>query len=105
MAHVGIEPLPENISGDLRVVVLWSIVARFLLSLGFVLRCRRLNAYTCAFCVDACWARCRNRQPFCVTVALSNTHSEAAACSTQYTALHMIRGTQYKQLQIMLLAS
>jgi len=64
MAHVGIEPLLENIGGDLRVVVLWSIVARFLLSLGFVLRCRRLYACTCAFCVDACWARCRNRQPF-----------------------------------------
>ena len=38
MAHVGIEPLLEDVGGNLGVVVLWSIVAGLFLSLGFVLR-------------------------------------------------------------------
>jgi len=94
MAHVGIEPLFEDISGDFRVVVLWSVVAGSLPSLGFVLRCRRpLFACICAFRVG--------RDADNVSLLEHLLRGIVAEYSPQYTArCTMVRGTV--QLQIML---
>jgi len=95
MVHVGIEPLLENISGDLRAVVLWSIVARFLLALGFVLRCRRLYACTCAFCVLGGMQKSSAILSDCGP--LQHPLGGSSMQHEVHSTLHTIRGTQYKQ--------